>query len=145
VGRTSARAIEAARKKADALKMREAGATLQQIGDKHYRGDRSNAHRAITEALAEQAAENVEEVRKLENARLDAMLLGLWKNATRGDHQATGAVIRIMERRAKLNGLDAPIQTEELGDGVVNVIFDARVKPSGMAPVELEVDGPVAH
>lgn len=145
MARTSARAIAAAKKKADSLRMREAGATLQQIADKHWSGHRSNAHRAITEALAEVSVENVEEVRKLENARLDAMLLGLWKNATRGDTQSTAAVVRIMERRARMNGTDAPTQTEELGDGIVNVIFDGRVKPGGMAEIELEVDGPVAH
>lgn len=145
MARTSRRAIEAANKKADALLMREAGATLQQIGDKHYRGDRSNAHRAITEALAERAAENVEEVRQLENARLDAMQLGLWKNATRGDHLASAAVIRIMERRARLNGLDRPVQTEEVGAGNVTVVFDSRVQPGGMSDVELEVDPPVVN
>lgn len=145
MARTTARHIEAARKREAALRMREAGATLQQIADKHYSGHRANAHRALTQAIRDLPVESAEEVRKLENARLDAMLLGHWKNATRGDHQATGAVVRIMERRARMLGTDAPTQTEELGDGVVNVIFDARVKPSGMVGAVLEVDPPVAN
>lgn len=145
MARTSQRALEAARKKREALALREAGATLQTIGDKLYKGDRSNAHRAITEALAEQAAENVAEVRALENARLDQMLLGAWPRARKGDNHAIASVIRIMDRRAKLNGLDMPIKTEEVGDGIVHVHFDASVRPGGMAEVELEVDPPHAN
>lgn len=143
MARTSKRAIEAARKKADALAMREAGATLQQIADKHYSGHRSNAHRAITEALAELPVESAEEVRKLENARLDQMHLGIWTRARRGDEKAIAAVLRIQERRAKMNGTDAPAQTEELGNGIVTVVFDSAVQPQGMADIEMEVDAPL--
>ncbi|WNO25823.1 terminase small subunit [Arthrobacter phage Altadena] len=141
--RTSKRAIESARKKADSLAMREAGATLQQIADRHWSGHRANAHRAITEAMAELPAESVAEIRRLESARLDQMHLGAWTGARRGDDRAIASIIRIMERRAKLLGLDMPTQTEEVGNGIVHVHFDAAVKPGGMAAVELEVDPPV--
>jgi hypothetical protein len=141
--RTNKRAIEAVRKVKDSLAMREAGATLQQIADKHYSGHRSNAHRAISAALAAIPAESAEEVRKLENARLDQMHLGAWKRARMGDDKAIASVLRIMERRAKMNGTDAPSQTEELGGGVINVHFDSAVQPSGMSKIELEVDPPL--
>ncbi|MFW6344772.1 MAG: hypothetical protein ACOC0M_00350, partial [Halomonas sp.] len=40
--------------------------------------------------------------------RLDRLLLGLWPKATAGSVAHVDRAIKVMERRAKLTGLDAP-------------------------------------
>ena len=46
----------------------------------------------------------------LELLRLDDMLFGLWPDARRGDNTAVVTVLKIMERRSKLLGLDMPVK-----------------------------------
>jgi hypothetical protein len=69
------------------------------------------AHQIVQKALdeiRENLAENANAVIAMELERLDEMLLGLWEKAKAGDLGAVEKAIRIMERRAKLLGLDAP-------------------------------------
>jgi phage terminase small subunit len=53
-----------------------------------------------------------EELRKLELQRLDMLVEKLWSRAETGDPQAVGAFLKVMERRAKYLGLDAPTKVE---------------------------------
>lgn len=55
-----------------------------------------------------QVAADAAELRAEEVSRLDAMLAGLWPDARRGHLGAVDRVLRLMERRARLLGLDAP-------------------------------------
>jgi len=92
----------------ECLALRKAGATYDQIAEKTGLA-REGARLAVSRALKGLAAattEAAEEVRQLELDRLDAMLLGLWQKAQRGDAQAIDRVLRIQERRAKYLGLD---------------------------------------
>ena len=72
---------------------------------------KSQAHRLVQDGL-EDAREQVEssavELKAEEVSRLDAMLAGLWPDARKGHLGSIDRVLRIMERRAKLLGLDAP-------------------------------------
>ena len=52
--------------------------------------------------------ENVDEVRTIELQRLDSLLFSIWPEAQKGTLKAVDMVVKIMERRAKLLGLDAP-------------------------------------
>lgn len=106
----SSRRIEAAEKRARALDLRKAGATYDQIAEQVGFSNRGNAYRAIQTALKELTAEPAHEVQRLEVERLDAMLLGLWGQARRGNQGAVDRVLRIQERRARLLGLDAKTQ-----------------------------------
>ena len=54
-------------------------------------------------------------MRDLEAARLDAMLLPLWRRVQQGDERAVDRALKIMERRARLLGLDAPSKSEQSG------------------------------
>lgn len=103
----SPRRITAAEKRAKALELRKAGATYDQIARQVGYHNRGNAYRAVHLALKEITAEPATEVIKLELERLDAMLLGLWPAARKGKEAAVDRVLRIMERRAALLGLDA--------------------------------------
>lgn len=108
----SPRRIEAAEKRARALELRKAGATYDQIARQVGFSERGAAYRAVQTALLEITQEPAQEVRQLELERLDAMLLGLWPAARKGKEGAVDRVLRIMERRAKLLGLDAPVKAE---------------------------------
>ncbi|MBF6332388.1 sporulation transcriptional regulator SpoIIID [Nocardia transvalensis] len=82
-----------------------AGATIRAIADK-LGVSKTTAHRDVAEALAEIKREPAQAVLDMELHRLDAMLLGLYPTAVRGDVKAVLAALKIMDRRAKYLGLD---------------------------------------
>lgn len=110
--RHSARRITAAERRRQALELRKAGATYDRIAQQLGFANRGGAYRAVETALREITAEPAQDVRQLELERLDALLLGLWPQARKGNQGAVDRVLRIMERRAKLLGLDAPTKAE---------------------------------
>jgi hypothetical protein len=92
----------------EALELRKAGATYQQIADKlgiSLSGAGVCVSRAM-DALRLEVKEAAQQVLELELDRLDHMLLGLWDKARRGDTAAIDRVLKIQERRAKYLGLD---------------------------------------
>ena len=69
------------------------------------------AGKAVRRALAkhsDQTKEAVEELRQLELERLDALNLAFWPKAMAGDVQAGKLVLRTIEQRSRLLGLEAP-------------------------------------
>ncbi len=103
----------AAERRIAALKLRQAGHSYRQIGAKLGISD-VQALRDVRRALAAlDAVQRVEaeHLRALERARLDAMLVPMLAKAEEGDCRAAECVLRIMERRARLDGLDAPSST----------------------------------
>lgn len=122
----SPRRIEAAERRAKALELRKAGATYDQIANQLGFSNRGNAQRAVQTALKEITAEPAREVITLEVERLDAMLLGLWPRARKGDLGAIDRVLRIQERRARLLGLDSParlsVEAENLGEEIAALL-----------------------
>ena len=107
------RSAEIAERQRQALEMRKAGATYEQIAKALKFADRSNVRKAVQSALQAIIKEPAEEVLQLELQRLDAMIVGLWAKAKTGDGQAVDRVLRIMERRAGYLGLDAPKRVEQ--------------------------------
>jgi hypothetical protein len=108
----------------ECLALRKAGATYDQIGDK-VGITREGARLAVSRALADLSAattEEAKEVRHLELERLDAMLLGLWQKASRGDPASVDRVLRIQERRARLLGLDADPGRNNTSDTSVDTV-----------------------
>jgi hypothetical protein len=57
--------------------------------------------------MRETVQEPADELRRLEAERLDAMLPAVMEKARRGRLRSVYAMLRIMERRARLLGLDA--------------------------------------
>jgi hypothetical protein len=88
------------------------------------------AYEDVSTALAKlkaECAEKAEEVRKLELDRIDVMLKGIWPDAENGDARKIETELKLMERRAKLLGIDAPTKQEVSGpDGGAIPIEDAR-------------------
>lgn len=104
--------ILSVQKQAEALKLRIAGATFQQIADRLQYASPSGAYRAVELGLQRTLQEPSDMLRQLERERLDQMLLGIWKEATNGNLGAIDRAIKIMQRRAALIGLDAPTKVE---------------------------------
>jgi hypothetical protein len=124
--------------------------TYQEIADTPYEdgpngtmwgGDRHNCRRDLVAEYERTISEPAEVVRRMEIQRLDMMLMGLASAGMfEGDTKAVTAGLALMNRRAKLLGLDAPTQIETSGDGVINVSFTEALAPTGggMAAPELE-------
>lgn len=102
------RKLKIATRRAEALKLRTAGASYDTIAERLNYADGSNARRDIQAALKDVIREPAQEVLTLELSRLDQMLLGLYRKAIGGDVAAVDRVIRIMDRRAAYLGIDAP-------------------------------------
>lgn len=140
--KTSAARIAQALKDREVLDARVEGWTLQRIADEWFSGHRANAGRAIQRILREHVAEGVEDLRALQNARLEALHAELWKAVmVDGDMNAARLVLQGMERSAKLNGLDARAEVE---GGNVTVVVDSGLTTGTMAAPELVVDDPQA-
>lgn len=102
--------IAAEERRRIALELRKAGATFEQIG-KSLGIRKQSAHELVAKALKEaetKTAETAAQVKALELMRLDDLLKGLWPAASKGNPQSVEKALKVMERRAKLLGLDAP-------------------------------------
>lgn len=115
--KTSAVRLKASERRARAFRLRLAGAKFREIGQQ-LGCTEQRAHQIITDEIArisEKCTELAEQVRTLELERLDVLQMGCWRNATQGNLGSVDRVLRIMERRAKLLGLDAPDQVQLQG------------------------------
>lgn len=88
-----------------ALELRKQGWSYTQIGQQLGITSR-RAARLVHQALSRWVGEIAEDVRLLELQRLDALLAAYWEPALKGDGTAADRVLRIMEQRAKLLGLN---------------------------------------
>jgi hypothetical protein len=101
-----------------ALDLRREGYTYRQIGDS-LGVSHVTSYKDVQKAMGELAkveTERAEAIRRIELQRLDGMWRGLWDGATSGDPASIRAALGVMERRAKLLGLDAPSKTEHSGN-----------------------------
>ena len=115
--KTSQRRILAVEKQRKALELRKAGVPFSVIAEQLcYRGP-SGAYRAVMSALRRTLQEPADEVRQLETERLDALLLALWPHAKSGNQGAIDRALKVMERRAKLWGLDMPVRADITSGG----------------------------
>jgi gamma-glutamyl:cysteine ligase YbdK (ATP-grasp superfamily) len=67
----------------------------------------SGAFRAVKAGLQKTLQEPADQLRTMEAERLDRMLEGLWEKAITGHTWEVDRVLAIMDRRAKLLGLDS--------------------------------------
>lgn len=104
--RSNKTALEAHRKRIQCMELRMGGMTFAQIAKEVGYADKGACYKAWQTGMAEAIRVPATEALELELQRLDALLHALWPNASTGDTQATDRVIKIMERRAKLLGLD---------------------------------------
>lgn len=136
--RTSQRTIEAQERRAKAVQLRRMGWSYSRIANQ-LGMTKSSVHKAVTKALTEtQQALDVEAdtLRAQELERLDELQSHIWIEASKGNLKAVDRILKIIERRAKLLGLDAPTKvasTTPDGDEAASGVF---VVPAPAASVE---------
>ena len=127
--RSLTRQVRAHERHLQALELRKAGVTYEVIAGQLGYANASGARKAVVSALKATLREPAAELRELELARLDAMLLPLWRPVQAGDEKAIDRALRIMERRARLLGLDRKTAEGEAPDTVkvVGEYLDAEL------------------
>lgn len=119
------------------LQARIAGATYEQIAEAEGYADRTGARNTIIRAMREHASESVQELRELENSRLDRAQAAIWPFIVAPHNpeapgyvppevrmQAVTTFVRLSKRRADMNGLDAPKQVQ-VSAGVMSELEQA--------------------
>lgn len=104
---------------AKALELRIAGGSYRQIARQLGVGERT-AYKDVQGELAKLdtvKAQLAERLRDVELERLDKATIALGPGVSGGDPQAINALVRVMDRRAKLLGLDAPVRTDTRFEG----------------------------
>jgi hypothetical protein len=116
---TKAQAAAIAERRTKAITKRISGASWQQVADAC--GYKTDDHacidfsRAMRQRLDEQG-QAVDELREQEIAHLDALRAKAWAQLdTEQVLPAIDRLVRIAERRAKLTGIDSPVQVESYG------------------------------
>lgn len=94
-------------KRMEALSLRLAGLSYAQIGEK-LGIDPKTVIDLVNRTLTVAENQAVEELREIENARLDRAQASIWTQVLEGNLAAVDSFLRLSQRRAKMNGLDAP-------------------------------------
>jgi hypothetical protein len=141
------KAAELEAKEAKVLELRRAGFTFQRIAEEVGYATPSGAQRALERIMTRNVPQAPEEFRWQELDRLDRMQVALWPRAMKGDDRAIGTIVRLMERRARLVGIDAPqrIQAEVVNydgnrdiDGDIERIVNLIRGVDSSQPLEVE-------
>ena len=93
---------------ARAFDLRKRGKTYRQIGEMlGYSHEQARQDiQSVLATLVAETKDSAQEVLALELARLDDIQVNVYLEALQGNERAIGTVLKIMERRAKLLGLD---------------------------------------
>ena len=107
-----AKMIQVAQRRARAVEMRLGKATYDQIAAVLGYSSRAavavDIKRAFEQAVSERD-KNVDLLRQEELAALDRLQLSIWPMATKGDLGAIDRILKIIDKRCKLLGLDPSI------------------------------------
>lgn len=95
------------------LELRRAGLTWHRIAEEVGYADASGSYAAYKRAIKRTLQQPADELRQQELDRLDRLQLAAWPKAMQGHIQSIGIIVRLMERRARLLGLDMPIKIEQ--------------------------------
>ena len=99
------------------LELRRGGLTFDLIAERVGYASASGAHKAYLKACSRIVYEDVVEVRNAEMDRLDIAQAAIWGDVINGVDAPTRAravlaLMKIMERRARLLGLDMPTKAQ---------------------------------
>lgn len=87
------------------LELRRSGMRFNKIAEELGVAE-STVGRMFKRGMARHTAVPAAEIKRMEADRLDDLQYGLWERAMRGEVKAVEQVLAVMERRAKLLGLD---------------------------------------
>ena len=110
------------------IELRRAGATYDEIATTLGYAASGVARDAYLRALKRTLVDaGAPEARDAELDRLERLQRSWWLPALSGDERAARVVLSVMDRRAKLLGLDAPIKSEIKVEQVDAASIDAEV------------------
>lgn len=121
------RSPKVAQRRAAALRMRAAGRSTADIADELYDGNADTARRDISRALSSVVQEAGDELLTLETTRTEAILaaaFGIINNPDASDRDKAYALreaTRVLDRRAKLLGLDADSKAAQARKGAADL------------------------
>lgn len=124
-------AMEHFQREMRALDMRIAGEDYQTIAEELGYSHAGSARRVVLKAMRIIRTDKVKHVRLFELARLDKLLGAAWERAMEGHLGAIQTVLKVMQQRAKLLGLDAPLKvakTDVKGRDIVTMSDEERAK-----------------
>lgn len=128
MGTTKAEKAKVAERRAQAITLRIAGMDWQSIADRLGYSSRGAACQDVARALEANLAEQsqaADTLREVESLRLDRLQAAAWPSAVKGELKAIDTVLKVIDRRAKLNGLDMPVRTELTGASGGPVVIGA--------------------
>lgn len=100
-------------KERQVVQYRQSGATFDAIAKKLNYANESSARAAFKRAMERMRDDAIDnEMRELHRQRLETALMAIWPNVVKGDYEAIKVMLKILERDAKLYGIDVPIKTE---------------------------------
>ncbi|MEQ8716695.1 MAG: hypothetical protein RIE08_03725 [Acidimicrobiales bacterium] len=126
---TSPEAIARADRDRQAVEMRRAGLTYDEIADQLGYANKGGAHKAVTRGLSRWMSTGAsEELRALELERTETMLRRLWPRIDREslDLAAVNSAMRVMDYRARITGLYAPAK-HQVGVAVTATVNTAKL------------------
>ena len=95
-----------AERRADALRLRRHGKTYAEVADALGYSSAASASKDVHRALAKVVHEEGHALLALERERTESLLAIAWPMAEAGDTRAIREVTRILERRARMLGID---------------------------------------
>jgi hypothetical protein len=127
---TSARRVAARLHEQQAFELRKAGASYSKIGEKLgcSKGAAYKMVDRVLQDLRKKVTEDAEHVKRMELERLDDLTIAVYRQAKEGNVACIDRVLKLMERRAKILGLDEPDQHEfgGLGGGrPINIVISS--------------------
>lgn len=98
-------------RRAQALSLRLSGFSWEEIG-RHLNISTSGAKSLVERTMEQATGRQVEEMRSIENARLDKAQTAIWQRVLQGDDFAIDRFLKISAQRARINGLNAPMKVD---------------------------------
>ena len=123
-GSKDQRKYEVAKRRAQALELRISGMSYRAIADAMQCAD-STAYELVQSALREIPAANVELLRTEHDAMIRLLMLKLKPRIDKGEPRAIEVATKLLERLAKLWGLDAP--TRKVLEVVTESVVDEAI------------------
>ena len=122
MGTSRAQRAATAQRRTQAIALRLAGVDFESIATRLGYASRgaecTDINRALEQSLAEQARDG-EVLRQAELLRLDRLQAGVWTQALAGDPRSAEVALKVIDRRCKLLGLDAPARVELMTMGAI--------------------------
>ncbi|MFI5831077.1 hypothetical protein ACIA6C_28150 [Streptomyces sp. NPDC051578] len=135
-----------AERRSKAIRLKIQGKTYTEIAELLGYDSKASACTDIKRALEKHVVEEglaVEAWRELELARLDVLQQAIWPEAMEGSPRAIETALKILDRRAKLLGLDSAVKLEVLTIDALDAQIqrlEAELGRAGLSAADREAD-----